>query len=231
MGKLEYRLKAEPGEKGKEILDMFKEKFSSLLDKTEGNLNQYVKSDKVEIQDPEVTELLWGVLSCVVDVDAYIDWDKFFGQFDIWENREKMDRFLLWMQEYVDDRTEAYRETAFIREMDKEVLSQTLRYYLKTRILNYGDMQMPEMALEADKEKVLVKVLRTLISMTLNGEFDYTGVCLDACETFAWSEEIFRIFWRVINERRPDLYSIIIIHKLKSLEKEIEKLKSEIRKE
>ena len=226
MKELAFKLKAQPGENDERLIENFRNNFFKLLEKTQGRLNQYVQDDNVVIQDEEIREILLNSLENVVIVGSCIDWDNFFSQFDMWDIRQDMDQFLLWMQQYIDERSAAYNETEFVRNMDSDVLQKVIDYCFKEYVLDCNNFEEEYLGLNQEQIITIVKILKTLTSITVEKGYSYKRAMSVSYEMFVWSEEIFNFFWRVIDKNRDVLWRDIVMQKLNSLEEELENMKS-----
>lgn len=228
MKELALKLKTEPGVNDEILIENFKTNFSKLLEKTQGKLNQYVKDDNVDIEDAEIRDILVDSLENVAIVGSYVEWDVFFSQFDTWDISQDMDQFLFWMQQYIDERSSAYKETAFVREMNFDLLQKVIDHCFEEYILVYNSFEEEYLGLNQEQIINIVKVLRTLASMIVERGYSYKHTMSVSYEMFVWPEEIFKLFWNVIDGNRDVLWRGIVMQKLNSLEEELKDMKEKV---
>lgn len=228
MRELALKLKTKPGVNDERFVENFKINFFKLLEKTQGKLNQYVQDDNVEIEDTEIRDLLVNSLENIAIVGSYVDWDKFFSQFDAWDICQDMDQFLFWMQQYIDERSGAYKETAFVREMNFNELQEVIDHCFKEYILVYNSFEEEYLGLNQEQIMNIVKVLRTLASMIVERGYSYKHAMSVSYEMFVWSEEIFKLFWNVIDGNRDELWRGIVMQKLNFLEEALKDMQEKV---
>lgn len=227
MKEIEIKLLQSLSEMEERLINEFKSNFILLLKESGCKLNQYVYDDDLDIEDDTIQNILSSVLKNIAIISEKIDWNAFFEQFN-GEYYKNIDQFLLWLQEYVDERSKAYIETSFVRKLSYTELQKILSYCFTEYILVINDIEDEKYGLKREQIKILIKLLRTLIEMIIEKNYSRTTSWTISYEMFSWEEDTFECFWEIINQNREVLWRNIVMQKLNNIEGELNRIKEKV---
>ena len=135
------------------------ELFNIILEESEYNLNQFVKSDSLSISDEmseTFMESLKEFVAMVPDIVKQMeDAESFWSIFENLDDYEKNNKFIMWLRRYVDAVIRPFKEAMFLKEISDESFQKLTNYCFENLILrDIGKKRI-------DKEIVDVKQILT----------------------------------------------------------------------
>lgn len=204
----------------------FIEMFNSILEKSNYNLNQLVKENRLTVKKDmsqdlirEVKKLVNMIPDLIRDVDCNEKFWEAFKQIDDWENNY---RFIEWLAGYVDTVLQPYRDTAFLREMDFDTFREMTEWCFDNCVIkNTGKKTIDESG-DIKQTTIFKKAMLTLVEMAVIRNYSKDNAFFNMQRLFGIREDFFNIWWKCIEENEEKLWRIMVAKKLVETERKMD---------
>ena len=207
----------------KRVLEIYKQ----LLELSNGDLDQYVNEDELNIEKTpmeEYSDIFQEFLDLVSQLYVTHDSEVLIKKFeDVSENKKSKD-FLRWLNEYALSLSHIVKETLFIRNMDIGHFSEMAKFCLDNFVLQNSG----EFVEENDWNNKQLRILRSIIfsaadlrivanySKKYAQKIMYEKLCLD--------EKYSEIIINIIDENYEKIWRIIFIRRQKSIDDKLDQI-------
>ena len=207
----------------KRVLEIYKQ----LLELSNGDLDQYVNEDELNIEKTpmeEYSDIFQEFLDLVSQLYVTHDSEVLIKKFeDVSENKKSKD-FLRWLNEYALSLSHIVKETLFIRNMDIGHFSEMAKFCLDNFVLQNSG----EFVEENDWDNKQLRILRSIIfsaadlrivanySKKYAQKIMYEKLCLD--------EKYSEIIINIIDENYEKIWRIIFIRRQKSIDDKLDQI-------
>ena len=207
----------------KRVLEIYKQ----LLELSNGDLDQYVNEDELNIEKTpmeEYSDIFQEFLDLVSQLYVTHDSEVLIKKFeDVSENKKSKD-FLRWLNEYALSLSHIVKETLFIRNMDIGHFSEMAKFCLDNFVLQNSG----EFVEENDWNNKQLRILRSIIfsaadlrivanySKKYAQKIMYEKLCLD--------EKYSEIIINIIDENYEKIWRIIFIKRKKSIDDKLDQI-------
>ena len=207
----------------KRVLEIYKQ----LLELSNGDLDQYVNEDELNIEKTpmeEYSDIFQEFLDLVSQLYVTHDSEVLIKKFeDVSENKKSKD-FLRWLNEYALSLFHIVKETLFIRNMDIGHFSEMAKFCLDNFVLQNSG----EFVEENDWNNKQLRILRSIIfsaadlrivanySKKYAQKIMYEKLCLD--------EKYSEIIINIIDENYEKIWRIIFIRRQKSIDDKLDQI-------
>ncbi len=207
----------------KRVLEIYKQ----LLELSNGDLDQYVNEDELNIEKTpmeEYSDIFQEFLDLVSQLYVTHDFEVLIKKFeDVSENKKSKD-FLRWLNEYALSLSHIVKETLFIRNMDIGHFSEMAKFCLDNFVLQNSG----EFVEENDWNNKQLRILRSIIfsaadlrivanySKKYAQKIMYEKLCLD--------EKYSEIIINIIDENYEKIWRIIFIRRQKSIDDKLDQI-------
>ena len=152
------------------------ELFNTILEQSGYNLNQFVKGDSLAVPN-EVPESFLDSLKKFVNISPDVirsieNKEDFWDIFEKLEDYENNDKFIKWVQRYIDSVIRPFEEAKFIRDMSNETFQKITKYCFENLIIkDIGKKRIDRTMGDLKQLYVLRKIMFTFIEMVLVENF------------------------------------------------------------
>ncbi len=201
--------------------------YKQLLELSNGDLDQYVNEDELNIEKTpmeEYSDIFQEFLDLVSQLYVTHDSEVLIKKFeDVSENKKSKD-FLRWLNEYALSLSHIVKETLFIRNMDIGHFSEMAKFCLDNFVLQNSG----EFVEENDWNNKQLRILRSIIfsaadlrivanySKKYAQKIMYEKLCLD--------EKYSEIIINIIDENYEKIWRIIFIRRQKSIDDKLDQI-------
>ena len=201
--------------------------YKQLLELSNGDLDQYVNEDELNIEKTpmeEYSDIFQEFLDLVSQLYVTHDSEVLIKKFeDVSENKKSKD-FLRWLNEYALSLSHIVKETLFIRNVDIGHFSEMAKFCLDNFVLQNSG----EFVEENDWNNKQLRILRSIIFSAADLRIDanyskkyaqkimYEKLCLD--------EKYSEIIINIIDENYEKIWRIIFIRRQKSIDDKLDQI-------
>lgn len=202
------------------------ELFNYLLEKSEYNLNQFVKSDGLVISNetPEgVSSSLKEFIEMMPDVIRKID-DRvaFWSIFEKLDDYENNSRFITWVQKYVEAIIRPLEEAAFLNEMDEKSFKKMADYCFEKFILkDIGKKRIDNSIGNVKQMLTLRKIIFTFLGMIVVHNFSKENTYDNMERMFGIKESYCEILWRQYEGNEERIWRIMMMKQYSRIENKL----------
>ena len=207
----------------KRVLEIYKQ----LLELSNGDLDQYVNEDELNIEKTpmeEYSDIFQEFLDLVSQLYVTHDSEVLIKKFEDFSENKKSKDFLRWLTEYALSLSHIVKETLFIRNMDIGHFSEMAKFCLDNFVLQNSG----EFVEENDWNNKQLRILRSIIfsaadlrivanySKKYAQKIMYEKLCLD--------EKYSEIIINIIDENYEKIWRIIFIRRQKSIDDKLDQI-------
>lgn len=228
MKNIELLVNDNAGEKEQQIVIKFANDFWGFLEKSDFKANVFVQGDNLSIEDDKIGDLAAGMLDNIVVVSLNADLESFFKKLEKEKYYEDINMFIRWLQGCVEERAYAAQSIGFFKEINWEKLKKAIEHCFERYILVTNSYEKNYDGFSREQLEVIVKVAFTLIEMIIVYNYSYEAAKEETYRMFVWKEEVFEIFWDLIEKNRECLWKNAMMQKLLELDKKVSRISNEI---
>lgn len=228
MKNIELLVNNNVGEKEQQIVIKFANDFWEFLEKSEFKANVFVQGDNLAVEDDEIGDLVAGMLDNIVVVSLNADLESFFKKLEKEKYFEDINLFIQFLQGCVEERAYAAQSIGFFKETNWEKLKKAIEHCFERYILITNSYEKSYDDFSREQLEVIVKVAFTLIEMIIVYNYSYETAKEETYRMFVWKEEVFEIFWDLIEKNRECLWKNAMMQKLLELDKKVSRISNEI---
>mgnify|MGYP003478043941 CR=1 FL=1 len=211
----------------------FFELFNLMLEKSDFNLNQIVKSDSLVIPnqiDETFVDTLKEFLEIAPDVmKLEEDKENFWNVFTDLDDYEDNKKFINWLIRYVDAIIKPYEDAKFLQETNDDVFREMSNYCFQNFILqDIGKVKEEEIVWDPKQIDVLKRVMSTFIELVIVGNYSKENAIVTTQHRFGINEQQCEIWWPLIQENEEKLWRILLMKQYTRIEGKLNRLLSEI---
>lgn len=205
------------------------ELFNTILEQSDYNLNQFVKGDSLAVPS-DTPEFFQKSLNEFVKISPDIirtleNRESFWEIFEKLDDYENNDKFIKWMQQYVDASLKPFEETAFLRNMDDRSFEQLTKYcFMNLVIKNIGKKQIDNSIEDVKQLYVLRKTIFTFIDMVIVENFSKEYAFENMERIFGLTESYCEILWELIEQNEDKLWKIMMMKQSRRIETKLNHL-------
>lgn len=205
------------------------ELFNTILEQSGYNLNQFVKGDSLAVPN-EVPEPFLDSLKKFVNISPDVirsieNKEDFWGIFEKLEDYENNDKFIKWMQRYIDSVIRPFEEAKFIRDMSNETFQKITKYCFENLIIkDIGKKRIDRTMGDLKQLYVLRKIMFTFIEMVLVENFSRENAFDKMDRIFGIKESCCKLWWELIEDNEEKLWRIMMMKQSKRIENKLDNL-------
>lgn len=205
------------------------ELFNIILEESEYNLNQFVKSDSLSISDgmSEIfMESLKEFVAMVPDIVKQIeDAESFWSIFENLDDYEKNNKFIMWLRRYVDAVIRPFKEAMFLKEISDEYFQKLTNYCFENLILrDIGKKRIDKEIVDVKQILTLRKVIFTFIEMVIVDNFSKENAFDNMERMFGIKNSYCELWWKLIEENEDKIWKIMIMKQYSRTENKLNHL-------
>lgn len=228
MRNVELLVRNNTGEKEQQIVTRFANDFWEFLEKAEFKVNDFVQGDHLSIENDEIGDLAARMLDNIVVVSLNSELESFFKKLEKEKYYKDINLFIQWLRGCVEERAYAAQSISFFKETEWEKLKNAIEHCFNYYILVTNSYEKSYEGFSRDQLEVIVKVAFTLIEMIIVYNYSYEASKEETYQMFVWPEEIFEVFWDLIEKNRECLWKNAMMQKLLDLDKKVSRISNEI---
>ena len=207
----------------KRVLEIYKQ----LLELSNGDLDQYVNEDELNIEKTpmeEYSDIFQEFLDLVSQLYVTHDSEVLIKKFeDVSENKKSKD-FLRWLNEYALSLSHIVKETLFIRNMDIGHFSEMAKFWLDNFVLQNSGGFVEENDWNNKQLRILRSIIFSAADLRIVANYSkkyaqkimYEKLCLD--------EKYSEIIINIIDENYEKIWRIIFIRRQKSIDDKLDQI-------
>ncbi len=205
------------------------ELFNTILEQSGYNLNQFVKGDSLAVPN-EVPESFLDSLKKFVNISPDVirsieNKEDFWDIFEKLEDYENNDKFIKWVQRYIDSVIRPFEEAKFIRDMSNETFQKITKYCFENLIIkDIGKKRIDRTMGDLKQLYVLRKIMFTFIEMVLVENFSRENAFDKMHRIFGIEEFCCKLWWDLIEENEEKLWRIMMMKQSRRIENKLDHL-------
>lgn len=222
MKKIELEFQGDGIEKAIEL-------FNTILEESQFDLNQFVKSDSLAIPN-KMPETFQESLKKFVDIVPELikkmeDAEDFWGIFEKLDDYEKNNKFISWLKKYTDAVIRPFKEALFLQEESEESFRQLTDYCFENLILkDIGKKRINKETVDTKKILILRKIIFTFIEMVVVDNFSKENAFDNMGRVFGIKEEYCEVWWNLIKKNEEKIWKIMLMKQYRRMENRLNRL-------
>ena len=205
------------------------ELFNTILEESEFNLNEFVKSNSVSISN-QMSEGFSESLKQFVDLVPNIvkqldDADSFWSIFENIDDYEKNDKFIMWLKKYAESVNRPFEEALFLRKIDEKVFQKLSNYCFENLILrDIGKKRINSEIGDIKQILILRKIIFTFIEMIVVDNFSKENAFDNMERMFGIKASYCEFWWDLIEKEQDKIWKIMIMKQCSRIENKLNNL-------
>lgn len=205
------------------------ELFNVILEESEFDLNQFVKSDSLAIPN-QMSETFLESLKQFVDMVPDIvkqldDAESFWCLFENLDDYEKNNKFIVWLKRYTESIIRPYEEALFLKEIDEELFQKLTRYCFDNLILrDIGKKRIDSEIGDIKQILTLRKIIFTFIEMVVVDNFSKENAFDNMERMFDIKASYCELWWDLIEKNEDKIWKIMIMRQYSRMENKLNHL-------
>lgn len=203
--------------------------FNTILEQSDYNLNQFVKGDSLAVSD-EMPESFLESLKELVNISPGIvrnieNREKFWNMFEELDDYENNNKFVKWIQKYINASNKPFEEAAFLTDMDHEAFVKMTDYCFENLILkNIGKKRVDGSIGDLKQLYLLRKIIFTFIDMVIIENLSKENALENMKRVFGVKESYCDVWWKIIKENEDKLWKIMMMKQNRRIENKLNHL-------
>lgn len=203
--------------------------FNRLLEKSDYNLNQFVKGDSLTVPNDKsesFTNILKEFVEMVPDAIQRIEnGEVFWSAFEKLDDYESNDKFIRWMQRYVDAVIRPMEEAAFLKEMDEETFKRMTEYCFDNFVLkDIGRKNIDKSVGNLKDIITLRKMIFTYIEMIVVDNFAEERAHANMERLFGIRKQYCGIWSEYIERNADKIWKIMLMKRYNRIENKLNQI-------
>lgn len=195
-------------------IQRLKQILDKLRDYSKGDLNSFIDDNALTFPD-ELSDVFDGFSELLNKLsDDYQQIENLINEC----SNPNEERFWTFIKEYMINRTKIKDELLFIYNMKIDEFTDLFTHVLRHYILEYNYLEKYK-TYDENKIKTVIKLLNTFVNIIICELTSFDCFKEISERVFVISEEKSNFIWQLINDHKMDLRFIMILKKLKKLEK------------
>lgn len=205
------------------------ELFNVILEESEFDLNQFVKSDSLAIPN-QMSETFLESLKQFVDMVPDIvkqldDVESFWCIFENLDDYEKINKFIVWLKRYTESVIRPYEEALFLKEIDEESFQKLTSFCFENLILrDIGKKRIDSEIGDLKQILILRKIIFTFIEMVVVDNFSKENAFDNMERMFGVKASYCELWWDLIEENEDKIWKIMIMRQYSRMENKLNHL-------
>lgn len=205
------------------------ELFNVILEESEFDLNQFVKSDSLAIPN-QMSETFLESLKQFVDMVPDIvkqldDAESFWCLFENLDDYEKNNKFIVWLKRYTESIIRPYEEALFLKEIDEELFRKLTIYCFDNLILrDIGKKRIDSEIGDIKQILTLRKIIFTFIEMVVVDNFSKENAFDNMERMFDIKASYCELWWDLIEKNEDKIWKIMIMRQYSRMENKLNHL-------
>ena len=202
------------------------ELFNYILENSNYNLNQFVKSDTLAISD-DVQEDFIDALKELIDIAPGVvrdlkDKEKFWASFEQLDDYKNNSKFIKWLIKYTDAVRKPFEDAAFMREMSDTVLQEMSEYCFQNLIMKNIGKKRVDKKWDIRQITILRKIMFTFIEMVIINNFSKENTFFNIQRLFGVKESQCELWWEMVKKNEERLWRIMLMKKYSQIESKLD---------
>lgn len=201
--------------------------YKQLLELSNGDLDQYVNEDELNIEKTpmgEYSDIFQEFLDLVSQLYVTHDSEVLIKNFEDVSQNKKSNDFLRWLNEYAQSLSHIVKETLFIRNMDIGHFSEMAKFCLDNFVLQNSGEFVEENGWDNKQLRILRSIIFSAADLRIVANYSkkyaqkimYEKLCLD--------EKYSEIIINIIDENYEKIWRIIFIRRQKSIDDKLDQI-------
>lgn len=203
--------------------------FNIILEESEFDLNQFVKSDSLAISNQMSETFLESLKEFVNTVPDLVkqmdDAEAFWSLFENLDDYEKNNKFLSWLRRYTEAVIKPFEEANFLKEISEETFNKLTNYCFENLILrDIGKKRIDQEIGEIKQILILRKILFTFIEMVVVDNFSKENAFDNMEKMFDIKEAYCEYWWSLIEKNEDKIWKIMLMKQYRRMENKLNHL-------
>lgn len=203
--------------------------FNIILEESEFDLNQFVKSDSLAISNQMSETFLESLKEFVNTVPDLVkqmdDAEAFWSLFENLDDYEKNNKFLSWLRRYTEAVIKPFEEANFLKEISEETFNKLTNYCFENLILrDIGKKRIDQEKGEIKQILILRKILFTFIEMVVVDNFSKENAFDNMEKMFDIKEAYCEYWWSLIEKNEDKIWKIMLMKQYRRMENKLNHL-------
>lgn len=201
--------------------------YKQLLELSNGDLDQYVNEDELNIEKTpmeEYSDIFQEFLDLVSQLYVTHDSEVLIKNFEDVSQNKKSNDFIRWLNEYAQSLSHIVKETLFIRNMDIGHFSEMAKFCLDNFVLQNSGEFVEENGWDNKQLRILRSIIFSAADLRIVANYSkkyaqkimYEKLCLD--------EKYSEIIINIIDENYEKIWRIIFIRRQKSIDDKLDQI-------
>lgn len=205
------------------------ELFNEILEESEFDLNQFVKSDSLAVpNDMSETflESLKQFVSMVPDIVKQMDdAENFWSIFENLDDYERNNKFIIWLRRYAEAVIRPLEEAMFLKETSEESFQKLTNYCFENLILrDIGKKRIDREIGDIKQILTLRKIIFTFIEMVVVDNFSKENAFDNMESMFGIKDSYCEFWWNLIEKNEDKIWKIMIMKQYSRMENKLNQL-------
>lgn len=205
------------------------ELFNIILEESEFNLNQFVKSDSLSISNEMSETFMESLKEFVAMVPDMVkqmeDAEIFWNIFENLDDYEKNNKFIMWLRRYVDAVIRPFKEAMFLKEISDESFQRLTNYCFENLILrDIGKKRIDKEIADVKQILILRKIIFTFIEMIVVDNFSKENAFDNMERMFGIKNSYCELWWKLIEKNEDKIWKIMIMKQYSRMENKLNHL-------
>lgn len=205
------------------------ELFNAILEESEYNLNQFVKSNSLSISNQmseTFSESLKQFINMIPDIVKQLDdAESFWSIFENLDDYKKNDKFIVWLKKYTESVIRPLKEAMFLKEIDEKLFQKLTNYCFENLILkDIGKKRIDSEIGDIKQILILRKIIFTFIEMVVVDNFSKENAFDNMERIFGIKTSYCELWWDLIEKNQDKLWKIMIMKQCGRIENKLNNL-------
>ena len=205
------------------------ELFNTILEESQFDLNQFVKSDSLAIPN-EMSETFQVSLKKFIEmvpnlVKEMDNAEDFWEIFENLDDFEKNNKFIMWLRKYTEAVIRPFKEAMFLKEESEQPFQKLTNYCFENLILkDIGKKRINREIVDIKKILILRKIIFTFIEMVVVDNFSKENAFDNMDRMFGIKEEYCKVWWDLIKKNEERIWKIMLMKQYRQMENKLNHL-------
>lgn len=213
-------------QKGIQSMNELAKLIENVIKKCDNNLNQFVNENTFTIDDDlseEMSRFMSDAVNKAKSDDGFIySLTNNLKRMQL-ENSYSIDKFISFLEKYINSITSIYKEAECLRELDVKAFCELVNFCFENQILEISLENSDNFSTEEIDS--VVPIFVRIIDMLVVRNYSYEKALMETKKEIDLDEEKFKYIYSKILENYNRLFNICLMKRITNLERKIEEIR------